>query len=79
MRCETREQKLYAVGHRDGRWVRARDSKWERVMLKDLTPYRHTLFHDFFCAKGKIPVPVREVVNALKSGYGHNRSSAAND
>ena len=79
MRCETKEQKLYAIAHRDGTWVRARASKWEHVYLKDLTPYRHTLYHDFFCANGKTPAPVRQVVDALKRGYGYGRSSAAND
>ena len=35
MRCETREQKLYALGRSDGTWVRARDPKWQRVVLRD--------------------------------------------
>jgi hypothetical protein len=70
MRCETREEKLYAVGRSDGRWARARDSKWQRVVLRDLVPYRHTLYHDFFCANGVLPTPVRLAIDALKRGYG---------
>jgi hypothetical protein len=70
MRCETREQKLYAIGHPDTSWVRARNSKWERLVLRDLTPYRHTLYHDFFCPARTQPTPVKQVVDALKRGYG---------
>jgi hypothetical protein len=77
MRCETREQKLYAIGHSDKTWVRARDTKWQRVVLKDLTPHHYTLYHDFFCPSGTRPTPVRQAVNALRRGYGFNQGSAA--
>jgi hypothetical protein len=70
MRCETREEKLYAVGRSDGRWARARDPTWQRVVLRDLVPYRHTLYHDFFCPDGVKPTPPRLAVDALKRGYG---------
>jgi hypothetical protein len=70
MRCETREQKLYAIGHRDATWTRARDTTWQRVVLKDLTPYRHTLYHDYFCPGGVRPTPVNQAVAALKRGSG---------
>lgn len=73
MRCETREQKIYAIGHIDRTWARARDPKWQRVVLRDLTPHYHTLYHDFFCASGARPTPPREAVTALKRGSGiHN-------
>ena len=52
MRCETRERKLYAVGRSDQTWAEARDTKWERVVLRDLTPHHHTLYYDYFCALG---------------------------
>ena len=70
MRCETREQKLYAMGRSDGSWVRARDTSWKRVLLRDLAPHHHTLYHDYFCALGRTPTPLGQAVNALKRGYG---------
>lgn len=76
MRCETREQKLYALGRSDGSWVRARDTSWRRVVLRDLTPHHHTLYFDYFCALGKRPTPVPQAVNALKRGYGLKTSAA---
>ncbi len=70
MRCETREQKLYAIAHRDKSWVRARDPKWQRIVLKDLTPHHHTLYHDYFCPSPARPTPPARAVDALKRGYG---------
>jgi hypothetical protein len=72
MRCQTRERKLYAIGRSDGNWVRARDSDWQRVVLRDLTPHHHTLYHQFFCTERTRPTPVRLVIDALKRGEGFN-------
>jgi hypothetical protein len=77
IRCETREQKLYAIGHSDGVWARARDTSWRRVVLRDLTPHHHTLYYDYFCAFGYYPVPLHQVVDALKRGYGLKARPAA--
>jgi hypothetical protein len=79
MRCETRERKLYAIGHSDATWVRARDTKWQRVVLRDLTPHHHTLYHDFFCPNRVAPTPVKQAVIALKRGYGFNPGSRTDD
>jgi hypothetical protein len=77
MRCETREQRLFAVGHKDGTWARAKDTQWKRVVLRELQPHYHTLYHDYFCANGPLPVKVPQVVNALKRGYGFRRNTAS--
>jgi len=68
IRCETRERKLYAIGHTDGAWVRARDTQWQRIMLKDLMPYYHTLYYDYFCPARTHPTPLRQALDALKQG-----------
>lgn len=76
MRCETREQKLYALGHNDGTWVRARNPKWERVTLRELAPFRYMLFRDYFCASRTQPTPPRLALDALRrgTGLGNNNS-----
>ena len=76
MRCETREQKLYAIGQPDSSWVRARNSKWERVVPKELTPYRHTLYNEYFCFSRARPTPVKQAIDALKRGYGFRTTSS---
>jgi hypothetical protein len=66
MRCETREQKLYAVGHTDNTWVRARDPKWQRIVLRDLTPHHHTLYYDYFCPERIRATPPKQALEALR-------------
>ena len=72
IRCETRERKVYALGRSDGSWVRSRSSEWQRVVLRDLAPYTHTLYHQFFCNERTRPTPVRIALDALRQGRGLN-------
>lgn len=66
MRCETREQKTYAIGQRDGVWTRARDPQWKRIEYKEFSRQHGILYRDFLC-RGKAPAAsVREIVQLLK-------------
>jgi hypothetical protein len=76
MRCRTRERKLYAIGHADHTWVRAREPQWQRFTLRDLTPHHHTLYHDYFCSAPTRPTPPRRAIDALKRGTSLARSTA---
>ena len=66
MRCETREQKTYALGHSDGSWARARDPKWKRIELRENLPYHYVLYREYFCPSKARPPTAREAVDALK-------------
>jgi len=79
MRCETREQKLYALGHRDGTWARARDPKWQRIVLRDLQPHRYMLYREFFCASRTQPTPPKQALDALRRGVGLAQSRATDE
>lgn len=68
MRCETREQKVYAIGHADRTWARARESKWQRIELRELTPHRYVLYREYFCADRTRPTTPRQAIEALKRG-----------
>jgi hypothetical protein len=69
MRCDTREQKIYAIGHRDGTWVGARTSEWRRIEYKDINRQHGVLFTDFFCFDQPRPVrSAREAVDRFKYG-----------
>jgi hypothetical protein len=74
MRCATREQKLYALGHRDGTWARARNPKWERIVLRDLKPHHYMLYREFFCPSPSQPTPVKDAIEALRRGVGLTQS-----
>lgn len=68
MRCETREQKIYAFGRTDGTWVRARNPKWAYLAYQETTPHYGMLFRDYFCpSRFRLPRP-KDVVGALRSG-----------
>ncbi len=68
IRCETREQKYYAIGHADGAWSRARDPQWRRIEYKEINRHHGVLYADFFC-DGKSPVrSAQAAVDALKYG-----------
>jgi hypothetical protein len=79
IRCSTREQKLYALGRSDGSWVRARDSKWKRILLRDLTPHQWVLYREFFCPQPSMPTPPRQAIDALKRGVGLAQSPTINE
>ena len=79
MRCETREQKLYALGHRDGTWARARDPKWQRILLRDLKPHHYMLYREFFCPSPSRPTPPKQAIQALRYGVGLAQSRATDE
>ena len=77
MRCETREGKLYALGHKDGTWARARDAKWQRILLRELKPHRYVLYREFFCPSPAKPTSAKVAVDALRRGVGLAISDAS--
>ena len=70
MRCETRELKLYALGRSDGTWVRARNTEWQRIVLRDLKPHHYMLYREYFCPSRARPTPAKQAVDALRRGVG---------
>ena len=70
MRCETREGKLYALGHKDGTWTRPRKAEWKRIVLRDLTPHQYVLYREYFCPSPAKATPPRLALDALRRGVG---------
>ena len=79
MRCETREGKLYALGRSDGTWVRARNPKWERIMLRDLKPHHWMHYREYFCPSPSRPTPPKVAVEALRRGVGLATSNVVDE
>jgi hypothetical protein len=52
IRCETREYRLYATGHRDGTWAKARISEWRKIENKPANRHHAALSRDLFCPGG---------------------------
>lgn len=68
MRCESREYKIYATGHRDGTWALARRSEWRPVENKPTNRHHAALSRDYFCPVGNAIVTADEGREALRLG-----------
>lgn len=64
IRCETAERRLYAYGHPDGTWSKARDAGWEPIKLRSALSYQKALYEDHFCSNG---VNVRSAAEAVRN------------
>lgn len=67
IRCESREQKYYAIGQKGGAWSRARNPQWRRIEYREISPYHFTLA-DFACRGKFIAGNAEEIVAALRRG-----------
>lgn len=69
IRCETGELRLYAFGHADGTWGKARSNKWTQIE-GGVTRNRHhvALFGEYFCPPGAVVGNVKEALAALERG-----------
>jgi len=70
MRCDTRQQKYYAVGHLNGTWTRARNPQWRRIEYQEVNRHHGVLFADFLCSGSRAgePASVELIVRRLKYG-----------
>jgi hypothetical protein len=67
IRCETRERKIYALGHADGTWQEARDASWRRIE-RFHPPLYLTLWRDYFCPERTAPTRPTQALDAIKRG-----------
>ncbi|MDP2265005.1 MAG: CNP1-like family protein, partial [Thiobacillus sp.] len=58
------ERRLYAYGHPDGTWSKARNAGWEGIKLRSLLSYQKALYEDHFCPDG---IRVRDGKEAVRN------------
>lgn len=68
IRCETREQKYYAIGRADGSWTRARDPRWRRIEFQHVNAHHLTLYGEYFCQGKFVRGNATQLVQALRRG-----------
>ncbi len=66
--CDGGKWKLYATGHPDGTWVRARVSEWREIENKPVNRHHAALSRDYFCPTGGPIRDANEGRRALKLG-----------
>lgn len=64
LRCESGERRLYAYGHPDGTWSKARTAGWEGIKFRSLLSYHKALFEDLFCPDG---IRVKDGAEAVRN------------
>lgn len=64
LRCESGERRLYAYGHPDGSWSKARNAGWEGIKFRSLLSYQKALYEDYFCPGG---LPVKDEQEAVRN------------
>lgn len=68
IRCESREQKYYAIGRNDRTWARARNPQWRRIEFQHINAQHITLYGAYLC-RGKIMMEsAGQIVQALRRG-----------
>lgn len=68
IRCESAEQKFYAIGRNDRTWVRARNPQWRRIEFREIAPYHFTLYAEYVCKGKHIAGTAEQIVAALRRG-----------
>lgn len=66
LRCATGERRLYAYGHPDGTWSKARNAGWEPIKVRSALSYRKALLEEYFCPDGIHVYSARQAVDILK-------------
>ena len=73
MRCDTREQKYYAIGQVNGNWERARSPQWRFIEYQEINRHHGVLYTDYLCHARNPTKTVKEIVQLLKYGGSLNR------
>ena len=68
IRCKGRERKLYALGHADRTWSRARNPQWASISDLTINVAQATLYQAYFCPLRSIVRDAEEARKLLKRG-----------
>ena len=70
VRCESGQVRVYAFGHPDQQWSRARNAGWRDILQREINGYHHVLMRDYFCtaSRRKSVLPLRDIESNLKNG-----------
>jgi hypothetical protein len=70
MRCDKAQLRVYAFGHPNSAWSRARNSDWREIVPREVNGHHYVLLRDFMCtrARNREPIMAKDIVAALKRG-----------
>ncbi len=66
IRCSSAEKRIYAIGHTDGSWTRARDSEWQPIAFKGANLQHAELAQNYFCESGRIAGKLDQILQKIR-------------
>jgi hypothetical protein len=66
IRCATMEKKLFAFGHADGSWAKARDPQWDAIPTKGANLQHANLAVDYLCKNSLSPGNTKQILGDLR-------------
>ena len=66
IRCAANERKIYALGHADGSWSRARRDQWEPIINNAVNRQQAALAQDYFCMGPAIAGSSADILRRLR-------------
>ena len=66
IRCESRQLRVYAFGHPNSQWSRARNAGWREIEPREINGYHYALFRDYYCTSISSFISRRSSAASLK-------------
>ena len=66
VRCASRERKLYAIGHPDGKWSQARNSEWLPIVNDAANRQQAALANDFLCVGSAVAGSTEDMLRRIR-------------
>ena len=66
IRCASLEYKVYALGHADGTWSRARRDQWQPIVNNAMNRQQAALVQDYFCLANSPASSAAEMLRRLR-------------
>lgn len=73
IRCESREQKYYAIGRSDRTWARARNPQWRYIEFQSINAQHITLYGEYLCRRKIMVESAEQIIRDLRRGPSRNR------
>ena len=70
IRCDSRQVRVYAFGHANSQWSRARNPGWRDIQPREINGFHYALHRDYYCwtSSRKHAAPLKEILATLKKG-----------
>ncbi len=70
VRCEDRQYRVYAFGHANAQWSRARNAGWREIVVREVNGHHNVLYRKYLCSQTRIreAQSVKEIVASIKRG-----------